>query len=52
VSNKSYTIQHQPSLEGGPWTNLQSISAVPSNRTVMVTNAPGASTRFYRVTLP
>jgi hypothetical protein len=52
VSNKSYTLQHQPTPDAGSWSNLQSISAVPSNRTVVVTNVPGVNTRFYRVTLP
>ncbi len=52
VSNKSYTLQHQPTPDAGAWTNLQSISAAPSNRTVVVTNAPVANTRFYRVILP
>ena len=51
-SNVSYTLQHRVSVGAGAWLNLQSISSVPSNRTLIITNVPGASTRFYRVTVP
>ena len=52
VANVSYTLQHRTSLSTGSWLNLQSIPAAPSDRTVIVTNVPGTSTRFYRVTVP
>ena len=52
VANISYTLQQRPSLSSGSWLTLQSVPAAPSDRTVIVTNVPGTSTRFYRVTVP
>jgi hypothetical protein len=52
AANISYTLQHRTSLSTGSWLTLQSVPAAPSNRTVIITNAPGTSTRFYRVTVP
>jgi len=50
-ANISYTLQHRTSLSTGAWLNLQSLPSAPSNRTVVITNTPGAM-RFYRVTVP
>ena len=52
VSNVSYTLQYRAMLNSGSWSNLQSIPAVASNRTVVITNLLAGSTRFYRVTVP
>ena len=52
VSNLSYTLQHRTSLSTGGWLNLQNFPAAASNRTIIVTNVPGAATRFYQVLIP
>ena len=52
VANVSYTLQHRASLGSGVWSNLQGVAAAPSNRTILITNLPAGSTRFYRVTVP
>jgi hypothetical protein len=50
VANVSYTIQYRTNVTSGSWSNLQSISAAPSNRVVTVTNV--APPKFFRVITP
>ncbi len=52
ASNVSYTLEYRASLSSGSWSNLQSIPAVVSNRTIVITNITTGSNRFYRVTVP
>jgi hypothetical protein len=52
AANRSYTVEQRASLGSGSWTGLTNIAAAPGNRTMVITNQPGASTRFYRVTTP
>jgi hypothetical protein len=56
VSNKTYTIQYTGAVKDPPasiWTNLISIPASATNRSVTVTNTvPGVSRRFYRLITP
>jgi hypothetical protein len=53
MSNLSYTMQFRNSAATGTWINLSNVPAVPTNRTVIVTNTVvPSSTRFYRVSRP
>jgi hypothetical protein len=53
VSNKTYSVLYANSPDGGPWQRLADISAVQTNRTVAITNAPpGVAGRYYRLATP
>ena len=52
VAGKGYTVQSRTSLSTGVWLHLADFEAVPSNRTVHVTNTLVDPARFYRVTTP
>ena len=54
VSNQSYTIQGRGIVTEGAWSNLLSLAAVSTNRTIQW-NDPGvtnAAKRFYRILTP
>jgi hypothetical protein len=50
-SNKSYSVEHQPSL-GTNWIPLTNYNAASTNRTIELTNNIAEPTRFYRVVTP
>ena len=52
VSNRGYTIQSQPSLNGAAWQKWQDITAAASNRTMWLTNGLAMTNQFYRLTTP
>ncbi len=52
VSNRNYTIQSQPALNGAAWQNWQAIAAAASNRTLWFTNGMGPTNQFYRLATP
>ncbi|MBI5384840.1 MAG: lamin tail domain-containing protein [Verrucomicrobia bacterium] len=53
VSNVSYTVQFQETLQAGPWQKLTDVTAASTSRWIAVTNAlPETDTRFYRLVTP
>ena len=52
VSNRSYTIQSQPALNGAGWQKWQDIAAAASNRTIWLTNGMAMTNRLYRLVTP
>jgi hypothetical protein len=52
VSNVTYTVEYRDSLSTGTWNPLTTVSAAPTNRTVMLTNVVPTPPRFYRVRMP
>lgn len=53
VSNKTYSVLGKEVLAGGMWQSLTNISAAPTNRAVVLTNAPnGFLQRYYRLVTP
>ncbi len=52
ITGKGYTVQSRTSLSTGAWLHLADFEAVPTNRTVHVTNTLIDPAHFYRVTTP
>ena len=54
LAGHTYTVRYKSDLTVATWTNLQDISAPPSDVVVTVTDAPPANTpkRFYQVVTP
>lgn len=53
VSNHTYTVQYQPSLNEGAWFNLVNVLARTTNRVEAITDSdPGAASRYYRLVTP
>jgi hypothetical protein len=52
VSNRTYTIDFRDTLDGQTWTNLYSIPAGTTNRTLLFTNAFTTPMRVYRIQIP
>jgi hypothetical protein len=52
VSNRTYTVQFTAAPDTGAWQKLFDVSARPSNRLEIVTDAAGLADRFYRVVTP
>lgn len=53
VSNKTYTILCRGVPTAAPWVSLTNLTAAPTNRVVLATNAPvEARERYYRLVTP
>jgi hypothetical protein len=53
ASNKTYTILCRDVLPVAPWVSLTNLTAVPTNRTVLVTDSPPQThERYYRLVTP
>jgi hypothetical protein len=53
LSNRTYSVEYQNSLEPGTWSTLMKVPARLTNRVETVTEPGGApETRFYRLTTP
>lgn len=52
ISNRTYTIDSRDALGSGTWSNLYLVLPAATNRTLMLTNTPGASSQFFRIQLP
>jgi hypothetical protein len=53
VSNKTYTVESCPFVDGGAWTRTADVLAASTNRTVWISDPGGtAGQRFYRLTTP
>ena len=53
VSNRTYTVQYQPSLSEGAWFKLVHVLARTTNRVEAVIDPdPGAASRYYRLVTP
>jgi hypothetical protein len=53
LSNKTYSVQARSSLITGTWSKVADLVALPTNRTVSLTNAlEGADARYYRLVTP
>jgi len=52
MSNRTYTVQCQDRFAAGEWTKLNDVVASPTNRTVLVTDLPDRTNRYYRVRTP
>lgn len=51
VSNRTYTVQYTDNL-GSTWLKLADVLSSPTNRAEIITDAPPASSRFYRIATP
>jgi hypothetical protein len=52
LSNKTYTVLWLEPLGGNPWQRLADFPAVPTNRVITLTPAPGEVERYYRLVTP
>jgi hypothetical protein len=52
ISNRTYTAQYSEALAIGSWLKLTDIVAHPTNRAVIILDAPAGTNRFYRITTP
>ena len=53
MSNRSYSVQFKASWVAGSWTNLEELTAAPTNRLVILTDLLSPKEgRFYRLATP
>jgi hypothetical protein len=53
ISNKTYSVLCKEVLADGLWQSLTNVNAMPTNRPVVLTNAPnGFLQRYYRLVTP
>jgi hypothetical protein len=53
VSNRTYNLLSRDVVGTGSWSQLTTISASPTNHSVVWTNlVPGAATKYYRLEIP
>ncbi|MEK0448809.1 MAG: Inner spore coat protein [Verrucomicrobiota bacterium] len=52
IAGKTYTVRYKDDLSAATWTNLQQISAQPSDTLMTVNDTPGVPKRFYQVVTP
>ena len=52
VSNRTYTVEYRDDIGAAGWSRLADVAAATTNRTVVLVDAVGEGTRFYRLRTP
>ena len=52
ISNRTYSVQFSDAVTNAPWINWSNVAAASVNRTLFVTNSPGALRRYFRIVTP